>query len=79
MKYKAIPITEYTELDGVRGREHEEANMKTKTVNRKIVRVKLLDEKKEHDCWQFASFYTSDGPLGHGWVCAKCKRLLQVG
>lgn len=33
----------------------------------------------DHDCWDHASRYEGDGPIGHGYTCAICGRLLQVG
>lgn len=32
-----------------------------------------------HDCMKHAVPYEGDGPLGHGWECAKCGALIQVG
>lgn len=33
----------------------------------------------DHDCTEHAEQYLGDGPLGHGWFCGLCNRLLQVG
>jgi len=35
--------------------------------------------KNDHDCWENATPYTSDGPLGHGWECGICGKFLQAG
>lgn len=32
-----------------------------------------------HKCDEFSTYIEWDGPLGHGWECGLCGRLLQVG
>jgi len=33
----------------------------------------------DHDCFDFAISYESDGPLGHGYECGKCGLFMQAG
>jgi hypothetical protein len=33
----------------------------------------------DHDGWENAVPYVSDGPLGHGWECGVCGEFLQAG
>jgi hypothetical protein len=33
----------------------------------------------DHDCWDFAEHYTTDGPLGDAYDCGRCGAFLQVG
>lgn len=33
----------------------------------------------DHDCWENAVPYSSDGPIGHGWECGVCGEFLQAG
>jgi hypothetical protein len=32
-----------------------------------------------HNCDDHAEYREWDGPIGHGWACAVCDALLQVG
>lgn len=40
---------------------------------------KRAEREADHDCWDNAVPYVSDGPLGHGWECGKCGAFLQAG
>lgn len=33
----------------------------------------------DHDCFDHAVPYESDGALGHGWECGRCGAFLQAG
>jgi hypothetical protein len=36
-------------------------------------------EPPEHDCWESAVPYVSDGILSHGWECGICGAFIQAG
>ena len=42
-------------------------------------RVEAEAVEADHNCWENAVPYESDGPLGHGWECGICGALIQVG
>lgn len=39
----------------------------------------LKKDEPDHDCWDHAGPYQSDGELGHGFECKKCGKFLQAG
>lgn len=41
--------------------------------------LEQLEQALEHDCWDEAIQYRSDGPIGHGWECGVCGAFLQAG
>jgi len=41
--------------------------------------VFTTDDIPEHDCWENAGPYKSDGALGHGFECKICGKFLQAG
>ena len=59
--------------------QYDASDVDLVNVCQNIVDAWIKNRRPTHDCMGNAVQYTGDGPMGHGWECGICGKLLQVG